>query len=548
MFRLHKGFLLSLMFFLLAANGFTQDLNIGGIQYGPGTPKPPAVKEEKQSSLRVTSNPSGAKVYIDGVYKGTTPITIEELSSGYHRIKVSKEHFREETERIYIPQNAKRSCHARLVQISGYLRLYSDPSGASLSVDGNSYTQGYLLELDEGYHTIRAKKFGYEEASQSVYISRRLTTTQTISMRQAQFRLESISANRTRFNPANPNSLASVKITSHVNAPETGIMTVRNSYGTEVFSKVISFTSWTNQFYWTGTDSQGNLVQDGLYTIEFHADGQRASCFVTVDSNLVYPDLSLTNGGTGIGSVASAESFPEGSSFFELDAGIILGDNLTDIYQVPLSIGFLWAPSEHFELGLAFRPYINGEDSVINFSSSIKLTFNTDLSDSCKLCWGFLGRLGFATGPLYLPYGIDSGNGAGFGAVLGFKINDLYIGGETSLIINPTSGLLTQSEDRIWKTGIAVKKQFDGGSLGLFADLNLANGDFNFTNEHDGNECTETGSFSNQCIWEAGFEGSWYLPSSSTQFVLKGGTYIMTEDKKPMLIHPHAQIGLKFLL
>ena len=159
-----------------------------------------------------------------------------------------------------------------------------------------------------------------------------------------------------------------------------------------------------------------------------------------------------------------------------------------------------------------------------------------------------MGRVGFATGPLYQPYGIDAGNGSGFGAVVGFKVNDLYIGGETSLIFNPTSGLLTQSNDMIWTTGLALKKQFDGGSLGIFVGLNLANGEYNCTTEQDGIEYTETGSYSNQCVWEAGFEGSWYLPSTSTQFVLKGGTYVLREDQKILLVHPHAQIGLKFLL
>ncbi|MBP5358428.1 MAG: PEGA domain-containing protein [Treponema sp.] len=461
MSRLNKAFLLPILFFLFITEAFSQDASIDAsiisVQHGRSTPKPPAVKEEVQSTLYVSSNPSGAKVYLDGTYKGTTPLTIEGISSGYHQIKVEKEHYRDETERIYFSGRSKRKFHAHLVQISGYLRVYSDPSGASLTVNGNSYYQGSLLELDEGAYTVRAKKFGYEEKSQTVYVSRRLTTTQTISLDRAIFRIESISSNRSKFNPNNTGSLASVKITAHVNAPENGIMTVRYAGGEEVFSTPVSFTTWTEQMYWTGTDNYGNIVQDGLYTIEIEAGGHKASCLVTVDSNLVYPDLSLTNGGTGIGSVASAESFPDDSSFLEIGAGIIMGNNIREIYQVPLSLGFLWSPSDCFELGLAFRPYLNGEDSVINFSSSVKLSFQTDLLNNATFCWGVFFRLGFATGPLYLPYGIDAGNGSGFGAVLGLKFNDMYIGGEASLIINPTSGLLTHSDDRIWKAGLALK-------------------------------------------------------------------------------------------
>ena len=546
MTRINKAFL-SIIFFLFAAEGFSQNASITGVQHGHSTPKPPSVNTEKLASLRVTSTPDGAKVYLDGEYKGTTPITIENITSGYHQIKVAKEHYKSETERIYISGKSRKNFRAKLVQISGYLRLYSDPAGASITVNGNSYYQGSLLELDEGSYTVRAKKFGYEERIQTVYVTRRLTTTQTINMNRAIFRIESISTNRAKFNPNNTGSLASVKITSHVNAPENGMMTVRYAGGEEVFSTSVSFTTWTEHFYWTGCDNYGNLVQDGLYTIEIEAGGQKASCLVTVDSNLVYPDLSLTNGGTGIGSVASAESFPDDSSFLELDAGIIMNRSIKDLYQVPLSLGFLWSPSEHFELGLAFRPYLSGGDSVINFSTSMKLSFQTDFYNNVSLCYGLLFRIGFATGPLYLPYGIDAGNGAGLGAVLGVKINDLYLGGEASLIINPTSGLLTHSEDRIWKAGLALRKQFDGGSLGVFTTLNVADGEYNYTETQNGTEYEASGSFDNDCIWEAGFEGSWYFSSSPIQLVFSGGTYIMPQDTETRIIHPHAQIGLKFL-
>ena len=543
---LHKVFISILLFSLTAAQVFSQNANIGGFTYGHNAPKTPVI-EKKGGTLRITSSPTGSSVYLDGSYKGTTPLTIENIKGGYHTLKVEKKHYRGESRSIYISENSKRNYHARLEQISGYLRVYSEPSGASLSINGNSYSQGSLVELDEGHYTIRAKRFGYEEKSQTIYVPRLRTITQTICMNRAEFRLESISVSRKKFNPQAQASLASIKLTAKVNAPETGILSVKDSSGSEVFSSPVSFTTWTEQFYWTGTDSFGNLVQDGRYTIEILAGGQRASCMVEVDSSLVYPDLSLTNGGSGIGTVASAENYPEGSAIVELGAGIIMGDDYWKVYQVPLSMGFLWAPSDHLELGLAFSPYLNGEDSVINFSSSLKASFQTPLSDSTTFYWGFLGRLGFATGPLYLPYGIDAGNGAGLGLVLGFKFNSLYIGGESSMIFKPTGGIFNKGDDRIWKTGIAIQRQFESGSLGLFANVNIADGNYSFKEEHDGTDTTVTGSFDRQCVYEAVFEGSLYLSSSPIQFTFSGGTFIMPGNSGSMLIHPHAQLGLKML-
>jgi hypothetical protein len=39
-------------------------------------------------TLKVTSIPTGAPVYLDGVYKGVTPITITGVSYGLHQLKV----------------------------------------------------------------------------------------------------------------------------------------------------------------------------------------------------------------------------------------------------------------------------------------------------------------------------------------------------------------------------------------------------------------------------------------------------------------------------
>lgn len=48
---------------------------------GSGTPR---------GSLYVTSTPSAAKIYVDNVYKGTTPRTVSNLIVGNHNVRVTK--------------------------------------------------------------------------------------------------------------------------------------------------------------------------------------------------------------------------------------------------------------------------------------------------------------------------------------------------------------------------------------------------------------------------------------------------------------------------
>ena len=45
---------------------------------------------DEVGSIDVESNPSGAKVYLDSDYAGTTPLTIEDASLGSHKITISK--------------------------------------------------------------------------------------------------------------------------------------------------------------------------------------------------------------------------------------------------------------------------------------------------------------------------------------------------------------------------------------------------------------------------------------------------------------------------
>jgi hypothetical protein len=48
------------------------------------------VLTDEVGSIEVESNPSGAKVYLDSDYVGTTPFTIEDASLGSHKITISK--------------------------------------------------------------------------------------------------------------------------------------------------------------------------------------------------------------------------------------------------------------------------------------------------------------------------------------------------------------------------------------------------------------------------------------------------------------------------
>lgn len=63
---------------------------IGIIFSGGFTGKVVKSGANQTGSLSVTSNPTGANLFVDSVFKGTTPRTVSGLSVGNHNIKVTK--------------------------------------------------------------------------------------------------------------------------------------------------------------------------------------------------------------------------------------------------------------------------------------------------------------------------------------------------------------------------------------------------------------------------------------------------------------------------
>ena len=68
-------------------------------------------------NLSIVSNPSGAKIYIDGDYKGITPQTISEIPSGDHTILLEKSGFKNLTDTVNIVAGKVVSKSPALVEI-----------------------------------------------------------------------------------------------------------------------------------------------------------------------------------------------------------------------------------------------------------------------------------------------------------------------------------------------------------------------------------------------------------------------------------------------
>lgn len=104
----------------------------------PGTP----VREAYGiGTLSITSRPEGARVYVDGDYRGTTPISIEELETGSVTIRASLNRF-EDYRRQHMVHAGEETDITVELEFNGTVGDRG-PSGGWVFYDKGSYSEGF---------------------------------------------------------------------------------------------------------------------------------------------------------------------------------------------------------------------------------------------------------------------------------------------------------------------------------------------------------------------------------------------------------------------
>lgn len=119
----------------------------------------------------VTSAPSGATVNVDGKYRGKTPMFIDSLLIGSHKVELSMPNYKSETTTVEIRENETAECNVTLSDIAR-MRIESSPSGADLYIDNRKVgATPYEKSMPSGYYNVRLSKNGYQDFSKRVYLS-----------------------------------------------------------------------------------------------------------------------------------------------------------------------------------------------------------------------------------------------------------------------------------------------------------------------------------------------------------------------------------------
>ncbi len=141
----------------------------------------PLSRLDTAGSLYVLSSPANANIYLDGVYKGRTPMTITDISSGMHTLEIDHPGYYDWRSSVEVPAGGTKTLSATLNPMpsasSGWIYVSSSPGGASVTLDGNSVGQTpysgslKLNNIATGSHNVALILAGYApySAQTSVY-------------------------------------------------------------------------------------------------------------------------------------------------------------------------------------------------------------------------------------------------------------------------------------------------------------------------------------------------------------------------------------------
>jgi hypothetical protein len=385
--------------------------------------------EVEGTGLYVNSVPEGAKVFIDGVERGQTPLNLGALRNGEYSVRVSKEGYVERRFRVVLRTRSRIEVTVDLEKAKGelFLKVKKDPEAPEdLAFDPAVYVDGTrvydtILKLETGWHSVSVEAFGWEKRTETVYIGERDLRRLELVLKPSDFSVSGITQKRRRFNPDNSGALGSTELSFSVSASGAGKLEVFDSADVLVFSRALGpFRTWSQELSWNGRDLRGAELPDGVYTLRLSVWEDEAAPIVRdytveMDASIEIRPLSAFSPISGLFFSASPETLPRGS--FQIDGTLLAGKPLLEEAwkSLPLAITLRVSPLDRLELaGSLGVKAQSGDDALLDGGASAKWRFFRPGEGPAGLGIAAAFSYGWARRGPYTVFGMGTGAGLFF--------------------------------------------------------------------------------------------------------------------------------------
>ena len=147
----------------------------------PITPPPPP--PANYGRIIVSSQPQGAKVYLDNVQRGMTPLNLDRVATGQHQIKLVMAGYQDWSNYVSVSPSQTMTVSTNLIPLAVYgsISVYCNQGSAKIYLDGSyikitsANKSVELKNVKQGYHELLITKDGYQDWISTIMV----TTNQT---------------------------------------------------------------------------------------------------------------------------------------------------------------------------------------------------------------------------------------------------------------------------------------------------------------------------------------------------------------------------------
>jgi hypothetical protein len=120
----------------------------------------------------IRSNPAGANVTIDDVYKGKTPLSLYDVELGTHRAQLQMLGYDDREVEFEVTDRIPFARDVDMISNSGTLLVHSQPSGATLYIDGRNegITPQSIERIQQGERVITLEMPGFEVYTRNILV------------------------------------------------------------------------------------------------------------------------------------------------------------------------------------------------------------------------------------------------------------------------------------------------------------------------------------------------------------------------------------------